>query len=834
MKNKEISLFSLAKITAQEILIEEQLKYSGTSRYRQFKIYTANENNLKKKIITSKILGAVIFGILPVIPFLTYFKISDYIENSNISIYFILFTGSIFFGIFFLLQFFNFFLMSLLNITKIMSGKIFEWYESLPVHREKLRKLLLLTIIRSSDIPLIVITIALPTFLLIGTQDLIIFVISLLISILNTIFSLSILILFAERLNRIMDINEINDKKTRKFRIINMISYVVIIIGSIFFIEWSFSSLDPVFDWFVNQEFPEHLILIFSMIPFPISPGYFISSFIAPNQIPFRVWYNIFVGICLFLILTWLIYGKSLKGIKKNSYSKFRLHKKSIIPNFTDDGFPVRIKVTSPIKAYIRKDLLIATHDLKNFMSIIMPIILGFIFTITYNMTNVGGLTPLDLDFIINWFAIIGFNLIISGMLVYGLISIEESGESVLASLPFIPRDQAKAKLILMSIIQSITLIAPTLMYINNAKFITLFLSTLGALPIVLILLFLMFEMRVYFFGRMKHFYVLDEIFPEKKMAKWTYIFLILFIIQIFIQSTVSIIFITGGFMVLTIFLTIIFFVGFFIVFLIFDSMFPKPLLTKKIIPKSLPISKKDSIMGAPMLSIHNPLHSILLLLTLSLIFRYFIILMPFPKLSPYTPFENIANDLFRLNYLLFINLIYASLWIFIVPVILGIPDGKRSIKEYLDNFGLGWLISKSKAIIWGAVIVFLILLFNYIFSAFITYSFLLTFSFIFWQELAFRGVILRILLNKVRTSSAIIIHTFLYLIYQLVNLLIFGDPTGESFYYILTFSIYIFSLGFLLSFLFIRTNNNLLSVLVVNLFITFLNPYFSIIQIFY
>jgi len=446
---------------------------------------------------------------------------------------------------------------------------------------------LLLTIIRSSDIPLIVITIALPTFLLIGTQDLIIFVISLLISILNTIFSLSILILFAERLNRIMDINEINDKKTRKFRIINMISYVVIIIGSIFFIEWSFSSLDPVFDWFVNQEFPEHLILIFSMIPFPISPGYFISSFIAPNQIPFRVWYNIFVGICLFLILTWLIYGKSLKGIKKNSYSKFRLHKKSIIPNFTDDGFPVRIKVTSPIKAYIRKDLLIATHDLKNFMSIIMPIILGFIFTITYNMTNVGGLTPLDLDFIINWFAIIGFNLIISGMLVYGLISIEESGESVLASLPFIPRDQAKAKLILMSIIQSITLIAPTLMYINNAKFITLFLSTLGALPIVLILLFLMFEMRVYFFGRMKHFYVLDEIFPEKKMAKWTYIFLILFIIQIFIQSTVSIIFITGGFMVLTIFLTIIFFVGFFIVFLIFDSMFPKPLLIKKIIPKS-------------------------------------------------------------------------------------------------------------------------------------------------------------------------------------------------------------------------------------------------------
>jgi len=90
---------------------------------------------------------------------------------------------------------------------------------------------------------------------------------------------------------------------------------------------------------------------------------------------------------------------------------------------------------------------------------------------------------------------------------------------------------------------------------------------------------------------------------------------------------------------------------------------------------------------------------------------------MPFLKLSPYTPFENIANDLFRLNYLLFINLIYASLWIFIVPIILGIPDGKGSIKEYLDNFRLGWLISKSKAIIWGAIIVFLILLFNYIFN---------------------------------------------------------------------------------------------------------------------
>ncbi|MFX0043600.1 MAG: hypothetical protein ACFE8L_11875, partial [Candidatus Hodarchaeota archaeon] len=209
IKERELSLFFLSKLTTREILVEEQLDYLGEFRFRSFKIYKSNQISLKRKIILGKIFGAIIFGILPIIPLLTYFEVLNRIINDTSTIDIILFIGSLIFGIYFLLTLLNFLLLSMLTISRIISGQIFEWYRSLPISEEKLKKLLILTIIRSIDIPLIVITFNLPVVMLIGTQNFLIFFVCLGVSILNVLFCFSVIILFGKKINQIMNINEI-------------------------------------------------------------------------------------------------------------------------------------------------------------------------------------------------------------------------------------------------------------------------------------------------------------------------------------------------------------------------------------------------------------------------------------------------------------------------------------------------------------------------------------------------------------------------------------------------------------------------------------------------
>jgi hypothetical protein len=532
MKFKELNLISLSKITTYEILIDDQMEQLESVRFRNLKRDLLNREFLKRRFLLSKIFGAVIFGVLPIIPLLTYFQVLDFINEGTFPTEIILFTSSLLFSVYFLFQFFNFFLMSMLNTMKIISGSIFEWFETLPISRERLKKLILLTIIRSLDIPLLAITFSLPIVMLVGTQNLLIFFTCIGVSIINTIFSFCLLIIFSERMNRVLNINNIGSKRTHFIRMINLISYIAIVIGSVLLIQWVLNSVAIFFDLFIRTRYPRLVILVLSMIPFPIAPGYLISSFIVPHRITFQIWFNIFIGVAFFLILTLLIYFKSVNHVKKSSFSKFKSEKRKSFESIKNS---IKIKVNSTVWAYIRKDLITVTRDLKFFLSVIMPIVIGFIFTFTYNLTNLGGITPFKIDSIFNFIVIIGINLIISGMIVNGVLNVEESGASVLASLPLVPRDQAKAKLILMVLIQSISVLAPSLMYLGRSEFTISIITALGALPFVLLFLLIMFEIRVYFFGKLKYYYVIEEIHPEHKTTKWALIFLIEFILYFLI-----------------------------------------------------------------------------------------------------------------------------------------------------------------------------------------------------------------------------------------------------------------------------------------------------------
>ncbi|MHA2392839.1 MAG: hypothetical protein ACXAEX_12905, partial [Promethearchaeota archaeon] len=120
------------------------------------------------------------------------------------------------------------------------------------------------------------------------------------------------------------------------------------------------------------------------------------------------------------------------------------------------------------------------------------------------------------------WSILLIFYLIIPIMLVVGFLNIEESGSSISASLPIVPRDQVKAKLYLMLSIQGLSLILSSTILtflINSFLVIVLFVITL---PIAWTFLLLMFVLKIKFFGQMKYKYVIEEVNKRNKPGKWT------------------------------------------------------------------------------------------------------------------------------------------------------------------------------------------------------------------------------------------------------------------------------------------------------------------------
>lgn len=573
MKEKKLTLYSMAKFITREVILQEQIHYSDAFRTRIFENYKKSQKILRNKIITTKISGAIIFGVLPIIPLITYLKIIQYLNNPAISIEIMVFAGSFMFSIFFLVQFFNFFLLAMINTTMILSGKSLEWYESLPISRETLKKLVLFAIFRSLDLPIIVVLTAFPIIMFIGTLDIVLLLICSGISILNCIFSFLILIIFAERINRIMDINAINSKKAVLIRLLNMFSYIFIVIGSVFFIQWISNSFETFFNLFLNYENPALINLILTLIPYPLNSGYIICLFINPNQVPFQLWLNSFLGLTIFIFLIWWIYKKSLKWLDPTIFSKYKPIKKSFLSE--NNSILVKVKTTSPIIAYLRKDLIIVSRDLKAFMSLIIPIFISFVFTFSYSFINIYGISLLDRNIIFNWLFFVGFNLIVSEIIINGILNIEEAKEPIIASLPIISRDQAKAKLILIFLIQTLSVICPILLFITNPAFIDILITFLGILPFTWLFLFIMFEMRIKFFSRMRNHYVTEETFPENKIIKWIIIFITVYLLLIYIFYALVNIYFTEGIMNVITFSIIVFIIGFVSTILIFNNLFP-------------------------------------------------------------------------------------------------------------------------------------------------------------------------------------------------------------------------------------------------------------------
>ncbi|MFX1495018.1 MAG: hypothetical protein ACFFBZ_12100 [Promethearchaeota archaeon] len=572
MKGEKISTYSLAKNISYEIIIEDQLQLKSEAASRLLERYSKRRTSLKVKFLSYKIINAIIFGILPIFPLIAYMDISRFLVAVPVHHQISIFIKSLIFEIFFTLQFLDFFLMGIFNLINIMSGEIFEWFKTLPLPKKKLKRLAFLTIFHNFDLPILANTFVFPIIMLFVTQNIIVFFLALGTSILNITFSISLLIILGEKIAKLIRKQNLKTKKSLFIQVLNAFSYVIIIFGSIIIIQIILNSLVPILIGSLNLYRSPLYNAILSLIPFPFNPSYLISLISTTSQIDIPYLLNPLFGLGLYIIVIYVLFRKALKSLNNIISLKYKVNKK----NLSDKKDKSKIRITSTIKAFLRKDVIVASRNIQTFMSFIIPVIMSFVFMIFFNLSYAGGGDLLSRDLYYNWIILLGFSLVISGMIVYNLLNMETTGRTITGSLPIVFRDHAKAKLIIMILIQVLATLAPVLVYVFHFRFVELLLTVLVALPFVLIFLILTFLLRVRLFGKRKYSYVLEEFQPENKTSNWALIFVFEYFLYYLITAISNFLYFTNNFIGLFLILYIIS-VTFMVIFIsIFNKFFPK------------------------------------------------------------------------------------------------------------------------------------------------------------------------------------------------------------------------------------------------------------------
>jgi len=792
--------YGLAKYPTYEILMDSQIASAGAHQARLIEKFKKNKNYIKHQFLALKLVFSFLFVFLPIVPLAMYF---DVILNPEepLTINTVSFISSFIFGIYFGITFLYTLLFGMISTSSFMSGNSFKWLQTLPFSKKDLKRIGFLTLFRNLDIPLIILVISFPIIMVIGTQNILVFFSSLLLSFLNVMFSFSLLVLIGEKMSFIFSESKEKSKKVNLVRIVTMMSYFVIAFGSGMILSLGMNSIVQLVNRFIRNEPQVILNIVFSLIPYPFAPGYFLTISSIPNQVPIEMIFSTLVGFSVYALITYGLFRTAERALRSTVSTEIKIGK--VVRKFEE--VEVQIQPISPIKAYIRKDLVSSTRDIQSLMFFFFPIIYPLIMLLTLQY-------PLSLavytteGILLLWSIIAGVYLFLPPMLIVGFLNIEESGSSTVASLPILPRDQAKAKLILMSIIQgiSLTITSITLTIITGS--ILVLLLFIVTLPIAWTLLLLMFEMKIRLFGKMKYKYILEELHKENKAGKWIIMLVSLFGVYATIFLAGNILFYLSGIFTALIVLLIIGIIGLLSLIFVFTRMFPK-------------VEKMgDYVTGGLLRERVNIGTGFLMLLFLVFLF----LVAPIELiLSPLLQNLNLLELLF-IDFTIAFGLL-ALLWLVVVPLGLKLPK-KESFNHYALTIGLSsykpiWrniVLGIGTLLIFGVSTVTLaIILGTYTFDLRILFGQPLTmfgfgwFLFIFmlrpgiWEEVAFRGVILNLQLKRYSQRTVIILNGVLFGLFHFVNLI-----SGFDLYNTSMQVIYASCLGISFAYMYMKTKS--------------------------
>ncbi|MFW9999229.1 MAG: type II CAAX prenyl endopeptidase Rce1 family protein [Candidatus Hodarchaeota archaeon] len=817
---KKRSFYSLAKYPTYEILMESQIASAGAHQAKFIEKLKKNKNYIKNQSRALKFVFSFLFLFLPLLPLITYFQMRDNMGFYTINTVF--FVSSFLFMIFFGMTLMYMLMFGLISTGSYMSGNAFKWLQTLPFSKKSLRKIGLMTLFRNLNIPLIILIAGFPIIMLIATQNIIIFLICVAVSILNVIFSFSIMVIIGEKMSFLFSESKIKSKNANIIRTVTMLGYFIIMFGTSFIFSWGMSAVEGFFAVFSTNDPPFILIFILSLVPFLCAPAFLVSLTTLQYQVHPILILTTLTGVALSIVLTWTIFQIAQRALNSAISTEIKIEK------VEKREIQFELKSISPIKAYIRKDITSSTRDIQSFMFIFFPIFYPLIMVLS--MIGLFNEFPMTTEVILMaWSIILIIYMFIPIMLIVGFLNIEESGSSTLASLPLVPRDQAKAKILLMFSIQGVSLIVTSIVLTLIVESFIVILLLLITLPIAWTMLLLIFELKIKLFGKMKYKYILEELHKENKILKW------ILMISSEIGFYIAIL-ITGNFLIfifgIPIALIILGAIGLLslgLMIFIFIRMFPK-------------VEQMSTYQTGGFLR-NNPIIGAIVLTVLYVVFQWLSVFAESLALLPFLSIITI-NDYTTLLFIdfFFIFGFLTLLWFLIIPKGMKLPEMNVSFKDYAKKIRLSTtkpllrniLIGFGSFVIFGIVVLIGgITLGNYVFDPSILFGnpnpfrfglaglgwFLFIYMLIpgIWEEIAYRGVVIPMLLKKHQLRTSLIIssvmfgfaHTFNLITYTLIGIDPINALISVSFQVI-----YATLLGFAFGYMYIKTNSLLPSII--------------------
>lgn len=526
MNNKQ--LYRLSKEVSREIFLEGQLSAVGANQATFMEKLEKNQNSMKTQEKVVKVMLAIVLGAMSILPLFAYMEILG-TDHANVAPGALLLASSIVFSLAFVIQVVYILILGLMTTSALMSGDTFNWLETLPLSKKDVRKLSIFALFRSFNIPLVVSVVALPTLMGIFTHNPAVVLGCGVISASNTLLAFSLLILLGGKFSKIMQTNDLNTKRSNRIRILTLVGYGLGTMMVAILAQYAFFLVEGIFEAVRDFQGAPLVNYFASLVPFPFAGGYLLSLLgTDPASVPPILWVTAVAGMGFLFVILRLAYRKAGVALRQVTLPEDRKFDRAKAKKEASEAPVVHVKVepTTPVKAYIHKDLSMATRDIQMLMFLIMPFLLPFITGISFITSTQEAGVDFSLT-LVTWVSTFLFGAAINGfMLVSGMLNVESSGTSITAALPMIPRDQANGKLILIMGIPSIAYIAPLLVFLQAPYRLDLVLIVVATLGVPSLIGMGLFSLKVALFGRMRFKYVLEEVRVEHKAFKWIVIVL--------------------------------------------------------------------------------------------------------------------------------------------------------------------------------------------------------------------------------------------------------------------------------------------------------------------
>jgi ABC-2 type transport system permease protein len=567
-------LYKISKHVYREAFLTSQLEMAGGNSEKLIEKMGKSKNYMRTQSFAMKFFILLYIFALISIPISVFQNLNDALA-SDVSVQWLFLSSSLMFGLYFVINFTYLVMFGMFFASGLMSGEPFQWLSTLPLSKEELQKISLFSFLRGIDAQLIGLAVVLPIGTAIITKSVLLTLIAVGISILNIFFSIGVLVLLGGYLNRVMNANDGNSKKNNLIRVGTMVIYIALIMSVSFGLSFIFQFMATAI---LSQPFSNNYVIILAYIvglfPIFLSAGGLIASIYIGTQEMIGFIIVSIIGCGIFILLTKKIFSTALKSLNDVVFpTNIEKNTESLIIIKKED---ITIQTTKPIEAYFLKDKQMATRDMQMFMLLLMPLILPLIITISM-------ISALDTaeEAIEIFSVVISMNLLylIIGccMLVFGLLSLELSGSTILSTLPIVIREQAIAKLKWSFYILPLAILISIPFYLKFDNSYEIILLNIVLIPIGPAVSMILIEMKAFLFGKLRNKYILEELNREYRILKWILICVIATVIYVLLLLSIFLIFSKYGiliFAVIFIPIEIAIYLG---ATYIFNRFFPKP-----------------------------------------------------------------------------------------------------------------------------------------------------------------------------------------------------------------------------------------------------------------